>query len=269
MKLNKRNQYPYSYNQKNAVDSSNLGILKLIFLVIGERAYEYLQPALDSIRQINPRVRALVLITVSSFAVLMLSMWFFGMLLDMGDEDSTTPKVPSAQQVFDAPYEIDQRQMPVDGTAPTDFLPATIGESYALVSNTVPLDEGTHKVNPNAVGALHMCVVDFENSCTLQYAPQQYTFGRYADANQDTVQVFVGNYWTPETAEITMIELITRSRTMGYVGNFVSSGLGVVDYFYSTSNGWYSFTWTRGAWVISISGRSREAVETAVQSLSI
>ncbi|MCQ3930716.1 MAG: hypothetical protein DPW16_09660 [Chloroflexi bacterium] len=269
MKLNKRNQYPYSYNQKKAVDSSNLGILKLMFLMIGERAYEYLQPVIERVQQVNPRVRALVLVVVSSFVVLLLSMWFFSMIFNMGNEESTSPSVPSAQQVFAAPYDIDQRQLPVDGTDPNAFLPQTIGESYAFVTTSLPIDSGTQKVNPNAVGALHMCMVDFDNSCTMQYTPQYYTLGRYADVNQEVVQVFVGNYWTPETAHITVTELITRSRTVGYVGNFVSGGLGTIDYFYSTSNGWYSFTWTRGAWVISVSGRSREALETAIQTLSI
>ncbi len=269
MKTNRRDQYSYSYNQKPTVDSSNLGILKLIFQLIGEWAYDYIRPVIDSIREINPKVRALVMITISSFGMLLLSMWFFGMVLDMGDEEPTSSSVPSAQQLFAAPFEIDQRQMPSDGSDPNIYLPQTIGESYAFVSNTVPVDEGTQKVSPTAVGSLHRCMVDFDNSCTLQYAPQYYTLGRYSDANQEVVQVFVGNYWTPETAQVTVTELITRSRTFGYVGNFVSGGLGTVDYFYSTSNGWYSFTWTRGAWVISISAKSREAVETAVESLSI
>lgn len=87
----------------------------------------------------------------------------------------------------------------------------------------------------------------------------------YQTADGVTIQVNAARFPTDAVATEAMNALHTQAGTLGRTGNF-AIGVTAVDYFYSSANALYSFTWSNAVWVYTVSSPSFDQLEAFVKA---
>jgi hypothetical protein len=162
-----------------------------------------------------------------------------------------------------APYDLETQAVPAPNAAASSLLPSTIGKfrsSNQPISQNFP-SSPTHQCllaigyPRDAIGA---------PNCVRNYGTTGTAYSRYATSNYKTADLVVARFASQIQAEGTMFDLLHHAREFGQVGNFSIGATGSVNYFYSSVRGWFSFTWSRGPWIFSVSGPNLQYVEDLI-----
>jgi hypothetical protein len=93
-------------------------------------------------------------------------------------------------------------------------------------------------------------------------------YGRYFNANNQTLDVIMARFPNEESASTTLGEVMHYARLTGQTGNFAVQGVAAVDYFYASSwseyDRWVTLMWRHGAWIFAVSSQSQDGLEAAV-----
>jgi hypothetical protein len=75
----------------------------------------------------------------------------------------------------------------------------------------------------------------------------------YTAANGMTVTVVAAQFTNTDEAGAAFEQLFAYSRLIGRIGNYAMIDSRAVDYYYSSTRNMFSFTWTNGAWIYTVS----------------
>jgi hypothetical protein len=239
-----------------------VGIVGLVLLLIARRAFSYVQPYVMPrwrvVRDLHPRIKALASVMIS--LVVLLALALFALISLTGDEPASAT-APSFSQALAAPYGIDRRSFPATDAQINSLLPAAF-EGYTPVTDMTVTNTGVY-------GPLMKCQFDPANPCGLSYIPQSARYMVYGVGGDPMVVVFVSYYLGEQFSDQITLNLMDGARRFGRIGDFVTYGHAATDYFYSYAQGWFSFTYSRGPWVVSVSARSMAALEAAVKAMPL
>lgn len=241
--------------------AGDIGIAGLLIAALGERIGRgYVLPVFNVgkklVRKIHPRVWAITGIMMSVL-VLLLVVYTALSFLTGGDEPVVEADTITFAEALSSPFDLNDRALLDPNMHINDVLPVSFGD-FQRVTNTEEM---------GSFSRLTSCLTNSGTyQCALEYAPQYNLATYYMDNEGNVIEVMVANYWNDDLATETMDDAVSHARTFSRVGNFVV-GAGEIDYFYSTTRNWFSFTWGHGAWVFSISASSPDILENAVQAL--
>lgn len=261
MTLSSRKTNPKKiFDPKQHNVGGNIGIAGLLVAAMGERIGRgYVLPVYERgvalVKRIHPRVWAITGIMVSILVLLIVV--YAGISLFTGEEPVEEPATITIAEALRAPYDLNEKSTLDPEAALGDVIPQNFGDFTRVVN-----------VEADATfGRLTNCLVDngfFE--CGLDYTPQYSNASFYEDSRGNRIEVVAANYWNEESTSDTMYDAVGVARTFSRVGNFVV-GVGEIEYFYSTTRNWFSFTWGHGAWIFSVSASNADVLELALQSL--
>ncbi len=241
--------------------AGDIGIAGLLVAALGERIGRgYVLPVFNVgktfAQKIHPRVWAITGIMMS--VLVLLFVVYAGLsLLTGGDEPVVEADTITFANALSSPFDLNDRALLDPNTHINDVLPVSFGD-FQRVTNPEAMEPFSR---------LTSCLTNTGTSqCALEYTPQYNLATHYIDSEGNVIEVMVTNYWNEDLATETMDDAVSHARTFSRVGNFVV-GAGEIDYFYSTTSNWFSFTWGHGAWVFSISASYPEVLENAVQAL--
>lgn len=232
----------------------NIGVAGLLVAAMGERVgRNYVLPIYERgtglVKRIHPRIWAITGIMVSILVLLIVV--YAAISLLTGEEPIEEPATITIAEALRAPYDLEEKSTLDPEATLGDIIPASFGDFTRVTA-----------VEADATfGRLTNCLVDngfFE--CNLDYTPQYSNASFYEDSKGNRIEVVVANYWNEESASETMYDVVGVARTFSRVGNFVV-GVGEIEYFYSTTRNWFSFTWGHGAWIFSISAQTPSVLE--------
>lgn len=220
---------------------------------------QFVQPiyrvAKPFVTRIHPRVWAITGVLTGILTLLLII--YVGVTLLVDKEPVVQAKTITVDQALRAPFDLDNHLPLADDTPIDNVLPDTFGEFHRVEASGMELP---------TVARLISCLIDdgaFE--CQMNYRPQHQIIAYYADAEGNIIEVAVANYWNERVKSETMVDAVHSAGIFSRVGDFVVSAT-EVDYFYSTTSDWFSFTWGRGAWIFSISASTPDLLTTSVEA---
>lgn len=251
--------------RKSLFDPEAGGIRGGIGMVLSGLAinFEWLTDRVDRINtrfeQLPARRRGIILIVLSMIILAPVGYVFSRQV----DETILAEPLPVLEQALTAPFEIDRRPLPVYSLGAESARPERFG-AHSLLSSTVSERVPSSWVNHCLLGIpLAEAGDQQQETCDRRYGATSTAFGRYVYNNM-RVDIAVAQFVDDTAASETLTDLLRFARRTGQVGNFAIEGAGAIDYFYSSVNRMVSFTWSRGPWVFSVSGRLFTDVERAV-----
>lgn len=175
-----------------------------------------------------------------------------------------------------APYELETRLLPLQPLDEASILAASVGD-YVLQLETVQTSRPATTeaaarpdaaVDVQAVPAvasqmvLGQCLLAVPESDTpcASHPGQYLTSGTYAKADGTVIQAAAASFASTDEARQVTKDVHRYASQVGVMGNYVL-GISAVDYFYSSSYGVYTFTWSHENWVYSLSSTSFDALE--------
>jgi hypothetical protein len=115
------------------------------------------------------------------------------------------------------------------------------------------------------------CLIAFDwnavNACAMTNEPMSVQAADFIDASNQTIRMTVASYETADHAATSMTELFDHSNAVGQIGNYSLVSSEPVSYYYSASQGWWMFTWSKGNYVMSVSGASLAQLEDVIAKL--
>lgn len=251
--------------QKRLFDPEAGGIRGAIGIFLAGLAinFRWLTTRVDRINtrfeQLPARTRGITLIVLSLVILTPVGIFFARQM----DETLVVNPPPVLEEAFYAPFEIDKRPLPVYSLGADAARPERFG-AHTLLSTGISERAPSSWLNHCLLG---IPLVDAgeaqQEACHRRYGAVSTSFGRYVYNNM-RVDIAIAQFVDDEAARATTTDLLRFARKTGQVGNFAIEGVGEVDYFYSSINRMVSFTWSRGPWVFTISGRLFTDVERAV-----
>ena len=225
--------------------------------------FEWLTARVDRINnrfeKLPARRRGIILIVLSLLILTPVGIFFSQQV----DDAIVVNSAPVLEEALYAPFGIDKRPLPVYSLGPDSARPERFG-THTLLSKVVSEDVPSSWLNHCLLGIpLAEAGETQQDACDRRFGTVDTAFGRYVYNNM-RVDIAVAQFVDDEAARSTMTDLLRFARKTGQVGNFVIEGVGAIDYFHSSINRMVSFTWSRGPWVFSVSGRLFTDVERAV-----
>ncbi len=167
------------------------------------------------------------------------------------------------EEALVAPYDLEAQIIPASNSAASSLIPNAIGKytnNNQAISQTAPSSPTNQCLLAigyprDAIGA---------PNCVRNYGTTGTAYGRYVTKDFRTADFVVARFASTAQAEGTMYDLLHHAREYGRVGNFSIGATGSVSYFYSSVRGWFSFTWSHGPWIFSVSGPNLQYVEDLV-----
>ena len=236
------------HNDLDPLDRSNTGMnAKLIQPIY--------QAGKKLATRIHPRVWAIT--GILTVILVLLLIVYVGVMFLVDKDTVAQAETITVDQALRAPFDLDNRVLLAEDMPIDDVLPDSFGDFQQLTET-----EG----ETLSFGRLTSCLVDngtFE--CNITYRPQYQATTRYSDNNGNTIEVVVANYWNERITTEAMVDAVHSAGEFSRVGDFVVA-VGEIDYFYSTTSDWFSFTWAHGAWMFSVSAETPESLTSAVQA---
>lgn len=200
------------------------------------------------------RVRGVTLIMTAIFMLLLVTLTMVNLFAKPAKAEG-----PVLAAALVAPYEIETRPVPpIDVVDAQAILPAAFGE-HTAENIAVPID---------ATSDLNRCLLsqmqpNIRPECSILYGPVGVGSGSYV-AKTHGVHIVAAYFGSGNSARAAMVDLVRYIRQVGQAGNYALS-VTSVDFLYSYSNGWVSFTWRRGPWVFNISSQFFSGLEQAAE----
>jgi hypothetical protein len=225
--------------------------------------FEWLTSRVDRINtrfeQLPARRRGIILIILSLVILAPVGIFFSRQV----DEVIVVNSAPMLESALTAPFDIGKRPLPVYSLGAESARPARFG-AHTLLSSAVSERVPSSWINHCLLGIpLTDASEQQQSACNRRYGAVSTAFGRYVHDNM-RVDIGVAQFVDDAAASATLTDLLRFARKTGQVGNFAIEGAGEIDYFYSSVNRMVSFSWARGPWVFSVSGRLYSDVERAV-----
>jgi hypothetical protein len=137
------------------------------------------------------------------------------------------------------------------------ILPLTVG-NYHLQRKTQP------------PSLLETCLLstaseDIESDCNITTTAEYAGLNTYRDNKGHLVEVTIAQFATQEDAAQSLLDLFRYSRSIGRIGNYAMLSSRTVGYYYSSTRERFSFSWSNGAWVYSVSSSRFDSMEDMVK----
>ncbi len=220
--------------------------------------------------RIHPRMKAMILI-MTALVVLVICLGFVTERLLNYVADT---RGAFLMEALDSTYSLETRPLPPLGIAAPAVFPEQVG-GYLLTnvvtvnpafSNPTPL-EALNAMTPPA-GMLGRCALGLYNYRVTQcefvanYAALDAAVAVYTRPNgTDPVYVYAVQFNNMERVPDALAELRGYARTIGRTSSFALYGTASVDYFQSSTRGWFSFDWARANWIFQVSTRTQDELE--------
>lgn len=206
----------------------------------------------DDIKRLGKRFdRRTIWLLVSLVASLVLLLVMFR-LTQVGVSAVQWVNRPSIEQRLLAPYEKEERLIPLVNTSRQTVLPATL-KGFTREYNAVP-------------SLLETCLLgarDQSNNC-LSVQARHVESGLYQNSEGQQVGVAIAQFKSKQDAAQALKEMYRYSRGIGRVGNYALATDRGIDYYYSSTRQNFSFSWSNGNWVFSINAAAFTALEEFV-----
>lgn len=175
---------------------------------------------------------------------------------------------PFLAEALVAPYDLEKREVPAQDVDASLLIPATIGKYQR---NSQPITRGypSSPTNQCLLGLGYEANTIDAPNCNRSYGSTGVAYGRYVTGDWKNADLVIARFSNTTQAEGTMFDLLHHARKFGQVGNFSIGVGGEVSYFYSAVQLWYSFTWSHGPWIFSVSGPSLKYVEEIIEKYNI
>ncbi len=222
------------------------------------------------VSRVPARLKALILI-MTALVVLVVCMGFVTERLLDHIADTRGPFLTEALR---APYALETRPLPPLEAGALTIFPARVG-GYLLtqVVQVGPADStaapagGLDAMSPPA-GLLGRCALGLYNfhvtACDFarDYTAQGAAVGVYTrPGGTDPVYVYAVQFADMERVAEALAALRGYARTIGRTSGFALYGAASVDYFQSSTRGWFSFDWVRANWIFQVSARAQAELE--------
>lgn len=208
-----------------------------------------------------PLLRGLTLITISLVMMIFVGFFFAGEVRAYLEGEKVGPVL---EEALADPYGLDGRFDPTEADTARSVLPSVVF-NFNRTASVLSKENSSSLLNHCVLGI--PVPFEYDKTCVRTIGALDTASARYMSRNE-MADLTVSRFTNEAAAERTMLELLHYAREIGQVGNFSVAGVGPVDYFYSLSRGWTSFTWSRGAWVYTVSASSFEALENIVNELN-
>lgn len=169
---------------------------------------------------------------------------------------------PFLQDALVAPYNLDERPVS-NATQSQALIPALIG-SYLRTDQPITRSYPSSPTNQCLLGLEYDRDIIDPPTCVRRYGALNVAAGHYLN-EWKAVDLAVARFPNDLSAEATMFDLLHHARNFGQVGNYAIGTGSSVDYFYSSVRGWFSFTWSQGPWIFSVSGPKLSYIEAVIE----
>lgn len=161
---------------------------------------------------------------------------------------------PTFEQRLAAPYQLDARPIAELDTTVGSLLQGSYGEFVIAGS----------EVNSLVGRCLQSAS---ETGCTLTYAPLYVETAQYTNTS-GSVSLIAAQYAAGIEASEVNYDLYRFARSSGRIGNFAFLPDLPVNYFYSSTREGYTFTWSHGQWIYSVSSANLETLSQFVSTFA-
>ncbi|HUN08398.1 MAG TPA: hypothetical protein PLQ56_17460 [Aggregatilineales bacterium] len=237
-----------------------------------------LQPLYDAAERLHPtrlyqdfmklphKVRWSVIIAIAT-VVLMFSVFTVVSLLGAYIRDHTGPMLTQALQ---APFNLEQRTMPIAAVEDLTIFPATAA-NFTLGADVVAfsparLDSGDLLPSLTTHSLFAHCTQPVEEGFgCFPTSPLYVTSGTY-QAGERFVELSAALFEAEPTATSVFASFMTLGRQVGQVGNY-ATGIGAIDYAYISAYRTYHFMWSHGPWVFTAASTEPTDLEAVMKAL--
>jgi len=182
-------------------------------------------------------------IVISIVAGLVL-LWAAVGLMRAGADYLAWANRPSIQERIVAPFGLEERAIPAVDTQVNKVLPAEVGSFTFLEESEITT-------------LLANCLM---GTCKSTYPPLYLEWVSYQRDGESPLSVVIAEFEFEEDADAMFRGMYNYSRAVGRMGNYALVGSLKVNYFYSSTRNVFSFTWTNGPWVYTVSGDQIDAL---------
>ena len=241
--------------------------------------------ALQNLRHMDRRIKVLLLTTIGSALMLVVAI---GMLRVVGSAIEVANR-PSIEERLAAPYDVSLRLIPSVDTSVYLVLPTQLGD-LALENSygaTHTLLASCLNTAMNLEQRVAQDITLAPSACTMNHAAAYTEWATYKVPGADTgsaldsalnadalaaaemgnvVTVTLTQFESQDEAAQVMQTLFDFSRTIGRTGNYVLLNGRTNEYFFSSTRGTFSFTWSNGSYVYSVSAPTYDQMEQAVKT---
>jgi hypothetical protein len=100
-----------------------------------------------------------------------------------------------------------------------------------------------------------------QGKCKTSHTSEFIEAANFVDSADNTVNFVMAKFSTEEQAAETMDSVYGYARQIGRIGNFALLDMLKVDYFYSGTREFMSFTWINENWILSVSAKDFDTVD--------
>jgi hypothetical protein len=237
-----------------------------------------LQPLYDAAERLHPtrlhqefmklphKVRWSIIIAIATI-VLMFSVFTVVSLLGAYIRDHTGPMLTQALQ---APFNLEQRTMPIAAVEDLTIFPASAAE-FALGADVIAfsparLESGDLLPSLTTHSLFTQCPQPVEGSFgCFPTSPLYITSGTY-QTGERLVELSAALFEAEPTAASAFASFMVLGRQVGQVGNY-ATGIGTIDYAYISTNRTYHFMWSHGPWIFTASSTEPTDLEAVMKAL--
>ncbi|MEZ4667652.1 MAG: hypothetical protein R3E39_07015 [Anaerolineae bacterium] len=233
----------------------------------------------DQFNSLSHRTRWIIITTAAVIAL----MWSALMLVQAMVQHVHSTTGPFLLDAIVSPYGLEGRLVPALG-GDLD-LPTTVGD-FNRIGDVVtlspdikqPVESASAETAAGDEDAVSAPIRSATAECLLTAASDStdvvncITFRAlyaastdYKIADGSTLNVTAARFPTEETATEATYSLYEQAGSQGKTGNF-AIGVLPVDYFASSGNGLYSFTWSNSVWVYTVAAASYDQMEAFVKA---